>query len=378
MRKSTLAMIVLAATAHHAAAQLGHATIDTLAHGIVRVRNSGPTRWTGTGGWTLVPELTITADGTNALIAEPWSIAVDSRGDVLETDWKVDAIQEWDRTGKFIRTIGRKGQGPGEFEVPIDIAIRNDTLLAYASNEARVSLWHTDGKLIREWRVDFCCGGDPAFGAQGSIMIRMSVHANGSYRRSAIRWRPDGRIIDTIALPIEPPVRTWEVAHGEYAIPFSPGEVGTFNSRGEYVSGFGGTYALVVARHGGDTAQIIAMPDARVKLSVKVLDSVFAMYSRIPPLAGVAKRGDLPATAPYFTGLHVDEHDNVWIERLGSDGEVTSFDVIDPHGVFLGSAATPPGASGHFLFTHGRMYASGETPDGDIVINIYRIDRRGR
>ena len=131
MRRVALLTAVLALVGRAGSAQrLTRPIIDSLPHGVVRVRNLGPSRWLGTSGWQLVPEQTISADGGAAVIAQPRNLAVDSHGNVFETDWKVDAIQEWDRAGKFVRTIGRKGDGPGEIKVPIGIATRTETLQA--------------------------------------------------------------------------------------------------------------------------------------------------------------------------------------------------------------------------------------------------------
>jgi hypothetical protein len=379
MRHAVLLGAMLLAGRAATAQRLARPIIDTLPHGIVRVRNTGPAMWSGLSGWQFVLEQTIAADGTAGLIAEPRTVAVDSHGKIFETDWKVDAIQEWDRTGKFVRTLGRKGDGPGEFKVPINIAIRGDTLLAYASNQRRVSLWRTDGTLIREWRVDFCCGGEPRFGLQGTVMVRVAIHiSNDVYRRGVIRWRPDGSIVDTMLLPIEAPVHTWDVSHATWTIPFTAYQVGVLDSHAWYVGGFGGRYSLVMAPHGTDTARIVEMPGTRVKLAAAVADSVFAGYEKIPQLAGVAKRGDIPTELPYFDRLHVDEHDNIWIERPAPDGQAASFDVIDHNGTFLGSVPMPPGHPTALHFVNGRLYASAATADGDVVLQVYRIDRRNK
>lgn len=41
---------------------------------------------------------------------------VDDEGNIYVTDWDRKRIQKYNPQGKYIRTIGRKGQGPGEFQ----------------------------------------------------------------------------------------------------------------------------------------------------------------------------------------------------------------------------------------------------------------------
>jgi hypothetical protein len=43
------------------------------------------------------------------------SLAVDDSGEIYVADWRAMQIRVFDQDGKFLRTIGRQGQGPGEF-----------------------------------------------------------------------------------------------------------------------------------------------------------------------------------------------------------------------------------------------------------------------
>jgi hypothetical protein len=379
MRSSSILVltVLLFAPGRHAGAQrIGTPVIEKLPNGVVRTWNTGPSQWTGTAGWKLVLERTITADGTAGLIAEPRSLATDSHGNIFETDWKFDGIQVFDPSGTFLRQIGRKGDGPGEFKVPIEIAIRGDTLLAYASNQSRVSLWRADGKLIREWPVNFCCGGNPKFDQDGTVMVGVLVRSRGADRQAAIRWSANGIVRDTVMGPFQPSIHVWETSRGTFTIPFVAYQVGIFNSRDAYVSGRGDRYSLAVARNGSDTAQIIELPGIRAATSAAAIDSAMARFARIPQLAGIAKRSDIPAEQPFFRALHVDEDDNIWIERPGPDGRTASFDVVTVNGVFLGTIAVPPTQLQTLHLANGRLYASVEMPDGDRAIQVYRIDKR--
>jgi len=48
-------------------------------------------------------------------------ITVDSDGRIYILDRRESHVKLFDQNGKYIRTIGRKGQGPGEFNNPIFI-----------------------------------------------------------------------------------------------------------------------------------------------------------------------------------------------------------------------------------------------------------------
>jgi hypothetical protein len=64
---------------------------------------------------TLVEELSIgVADGAEEyMLGEIADIALGADGSIYAFDRQVPAIRQYDARGKFVRTIGRRGQGPG-------------------------------------------------------------------------------------------------------------------------------------------------------------------------------------------------------------------------------------------------------------------------
>ncbi|HEX6694664.1 MAG TPA: 6-bladed beta-propeller [Longimicrobiales bacterium] len=76
-----------------------------------------------------------------------YSVAIDPRGNHyigMEAE-----IRVFDRAGKYVRTIGRKGKGPGEFGMPpFPLWFSGDSLMAMDRNLMRTSAFTLDGKLI--------------------------------------------------------------------------------------------------------------------------------------------------------------------------------------------------------------------------------------
>jgi hypothetical protein len=71
-------------------------------------------------------------------------------GDPLE-------MRVYDRTGKILNRIGRRGGGPGEFRAPLSIPhADNDSITTYTDGHNRLAVFAPDGKLIheREQRVN--------------------------------------------------------------------------------------------------------------------------------------------------------------------------------------------------------------------------------
>lgn len=80
------------------------------------------------------------------------NFSVDSSGNVYVVSGGIDGDQQifkYGPSGKLKEKIGRKGRGPGEFQMIANIEIRFDILYVYDENLKRISLFSTtDSKLL--------------------------------------------------------------------------------------------------------------------------------------------------------------------------------------------------------------------------------------
>jgi sugar lactone lactonase YvrE len=62
-------------------------------------------------------------------------------------------IVKFDQNGKFIKTWGKKGTGPGEFDTPHSLAMDSRGRLFVADrNNNRIQIFDQDGKFLEEWK----------------------------------------------------------------------------------------------------------------------------------------------------------------------------------------------------------------------------------
>ena len=90
----------------------------------------------------------------------PTEVAVAANGDIFVGDGHTGGgtavgnarIMKFDRNGKFLKTWGRKGMGPGEFDVVHTIALDSRGRLFVGDRQNnRIQIFDADGKFLDQW-----------------------------------------------------------------------------------------------------------------------------------------------------------------------------------------------------------------------------------
>jgi len=90
---------------------------------------------------------------------QPSDVVTAANGDIFVADGHGpggstnNRIVKFDKNGKFLKTWGKKGTGPGEFDVPHAIAIDSKGRVFVADrNNNRLQIFDQDGKFLEEWK----------------------------------------------------------------------------------------------------------------------------------------------------------------------------------------------------------------------------------
>jgi hypothetical protein len=83
----------------------------------------------------------------NKFFNTPSSVAIDGNNWVYISDWHDHCIKVFDNSGRYLRTLGRKGQGPGDLYGPKQIVITPERdLLVFESGGLRFQWFSSEGK----------------------------------------------------------------------------------------------------------------------------------------------------------------------------------------------------------------------------------------
>jgi hypothetical protein len=316
-------------------------------------------------------------------------------GRLLIANRGTQELRYYDPTGRHLLTVGREGEGPGEFRgLGMAVAGAGDTVVAYDFNLRRLSYFGPDGTFLRSVALRFE-GGFPVLigpladgawlsnrgftfspGADGSDVIRDTVpflvfDSTGTLRDSVGRFPQ-----------FEYYVETEGSAAWASSLPFGRAtEAATWRDR--FYAGHTARYEIARYTTAGVPELVIRLEYAPVPVTGADVDTLKAermegaqeqwrqrterMFQKMP----------IPATFPAFADLTVDTDGHLWVLGYTRPGrQERRWTVFSPEGRALGSVETPPGLR---VLDIGHDYVVGVWRDDLDVeyVRMHRLDRTG-
>lgn len=91
---------------------------------------------------------------SNRLVS-PISLTEDKDRNIYISDYRTNNIKKFDLNGKFIKIIGRKGEGPGDLSGPTLINYINNKIIVFDSKNSRFCFFNTNGTFISSVKQKF-------------------------------------------------------------------------------------------------------------------------------------------------------------------------------------------------------------------------------
>ena len=400
IRKSVpLLLLTLGCASGEAATSRGKFTVDSLPDGTPRTTTELPVGWSDTNGWKLVEVMRLTG-GTDEPgdLLQPQDVAMDAAGRLYVSESDPAVIKVYAPDGTYLKSIGRSGEGPGEFKTAF-IAVAGGLLYVQDPSLKRASLFDTAGTFIRSWPT-FCCFWSPIqVDSAGNARLQgmapsTAIQDDKNPWSRTIRWyRSDSTVADTALVPTGPEEKRWVIKSGKNnmmmtSVPFAAGQNIFFLPDHRLVTGFSDSYLLAITKNNGaDTVAIFGrawapepIPDGMRKAAVEA--RIKQSGGSWDPIAirNAFQLSDVPASAPAFDWLGSDEQGNLWVRTpVPTDSTRTLFDVFDPEHRWLGQVSGSKYLRAWRAYLlGGHMVGMGEDDEGNPLVIVYKIERGGK
>ncbi len=276
------------------------------------------------------------------------SVVMDSASNVFVADVLTSRIVVIDSAGDYVRTIGRKGAGPGEFEQPYALGWLGDTLFVLDWRNARVGKFSKLGAWQGLLRWQPVTGPQVLLtnGSAADLYVPFIWAARGN-TLAYLHLTPGG-VADTIRWPEWP----GDAARGPicriaggirfFDIPFGPHMVLAGGPGGTLFTGWSASYQIARITAQVDTIQLIR----RVTIPVPIADAEWEVgtedyrtFDKKAPGVSCERDQTRPAAKPAFRWFGSDMDGRLWVEAYAPEG--FAFDVFDSGGALLASMPAP-------------------------------------
>jgi hypothetical protein len=355
----------------------GRATIDTLSNGTVLVANTGTGIWEPATQWTLRETCRIggiDAEGPEQL-NDIVGLASDDLGRVFILDRQAQDIRVFTREGAFVRTIGRSGAGPGEFQRANGILFDpRGYLWVVDPGNGRYSVFDTAGVLIDTRPRPITSYGylsDARFTTKGDLVEQsfryLGVAADGRPEPVPVFVRMNADtalvVIDTIDAPRAGQNEFFEIRREENGrlvgmmqtrVPYSATHQTIVDPQGAMWSSRNDEYRIWKVDFAGDSVR--AVQNVAEPIPVTAAERQQEI-DRIREVAGEGARqldfNRIPAFKPAFRKVLVDDLGYLWVWRE-APSDSAAFDIFDPEGQLLGVLET-----GYTIYEYGPIELRG-------------------
>jgi len=277
-------------------------------------------------------------------IYRPGRFIVDAQGTIYIEDDSDMSIKAFDPQGRYLRTIGRKGNGPGEFGRIADMAVLPDGRLLVTDFETRrTSFFGPDGRFLSsfQWKKFFS-------------QVYLVTDSSYTVADMVVTERARELWVKTIDFNGEEVVSFGKFSYPEFkmlrqgemmfstSVPWSPASVFMGDWKRQWLYHCLNDKYVIEAYDGqGRLFRKIDRPYSPPPVTSADIEEFEARFKDRPdsPFAKMAKEMQLPKVKTVTDRMIVDGEGNLWVrtneERKEGGKTFTAVDIFDPEGFYV-------------------------------------------
>lgn len=310
----------------------------------------------------MVEEVTIGVDEGEEpyMLVGPVDVKADGEGRIFIMDWRDVGLRMYDKDGVYIHTIGRKGQGPGEFDSPTFFDLSNDGRIFFMDGRnQRITIMDLEGNHIKDFKV------------QGFHSQMVCDARNRLYTQTQKTLKETAVSDDLQVIPLLTTIFRVDPDTGEK---FKLGDFEGDQSKRRRTS-TGGMVSVSSSSftwriHPSGTLYVGLTENYRFRVFSETGDLIFRFGREFVPVPNPRSQS---ADTKYYAPFDVrrprfDEEGNLWLELFTpEDFEGVLYDVFTSEGIYLKQVVVPHRI---YFFGNDRVYSLFRTAE-----EFFRVTR---
>lgn len=313
------------------------------------------------------------SDGESYYFGAIYDIAVGPKGKIYVADGKAGHVKILNRKGRLMRTIGRSGEGPGEFRRPANIGFTGQDSL-YVMGAYRASVF---GPPNHNFQYSFRPIGKESSGVPRDMMVKQkgggALFAFLPFPKTITKTdakatiRPvssNGTVGDALIA-----ARPRQTSPEGNTFPFSRRPAFALGPSGAVHHVWSGNLRVLVYDQSGMRKDTIRIPFDDVPVAEQERDSVLR---DLPTEKQNDIRRHIPSTKPAFTQFLIDDRGHYWFGRPTANPDSTNWWVAWPDEKRV-VTTTLPSEVELAVVKSGHAYGETTTENGAPAVVRYRV-----
>lgn len=303
------------------------------------------------------------------MFSEVYDIAVDTQGNIYVTEGSLAHIRVFDETGSYLRAIGRKGQGPGEFQMPVFVQITShNEVLVHDYMAQRLSFFSLDGEYLKQIRTD----------KTRSSFIPLSLCPNGNLvveanslplpigGKELIMYDSDLDLFKIITKEERGTRRIFDIGKPSWYCDVSPS--------GSIVWGNSKEYVLYIFNQEGDLEKKIEKEYTPLKITSEDKERFKSLYSEA---LNIGMKLNFYRYFPAFSDISIDDEERIFVktyESVEGSAQFFYFDIFDSEGRYLAKVPINVNFNKNSVWKANKLYVVEEDDEGYPILNRYKVE----
>ena len=309
--------------------------------------------------------------GDEYIFSRIGNLDVDKNGNIYAIDTSSAHIRVFDSNGQYLRAIGRKGQGPGEMQMPGFVqATSQNEIAVFDFLTQRLVFFSPDGTYLRQ--VSAARMRYPVLpirlDSHGNIVGLQVVAPPPIGGKEIAKYDPDLEALFTIAS--EEPNKDREERRFVLA---KPGLFCAVSPNDSIVWGNSSIYELHVLNPEGKRIRTIQKKHDRLAMTAAFKEK---SEKELSELVARGIKLNFPDRFPAFMDVSVDDRDWLWVrtyERVEGEEDFYYFDIFDSEGKYLAKAPIRVNLNQKSVWKHNALYTIETGKEGYQMIKRFRV-----